>query len=48
MKQFIVMASTIFLGVYIFNLILGNNDESIANTISNVWQSSIESRKMAP
>lgn len=48
MKQIIVMTSTILLGMFIFDLILGNGDGSVINVISDVWSSSIEDRKISP
>jgi len=48
MKQLIVLCSTIVLGVFIYGLIMGNGDSSVINTMSSVWESNVEARKLIP
>lgn len=46
MKQLIVMAASIMLGLYIFNIIAGGQDESIFSIVKEVWTHEIEARNM--
>ena len=48
MKQFIVLCSTIILGITIFNMIAGPGDDTVMSTVSAVWQQGIEVRTDAP
>ncbi len=48
MKQFIVLCSTIILGVAIYNMITGPGDESVISTVSEVWQQGIQIRTDSP
>lgn len=48
MKQLIVLCSMIILGVFIYNLIMGDSETSIINTVSHVWVNNIEARKLTP
>jgi hypothetical protein len=38
----------IILGVFIYNLIMGNNENSIINTVSDIWVNNVEARKQTP
>jgi hypothetical protein len=48
MKQFIVLCSTIILGIAIYNMIVGPGDDSVISTVSDVWQQGIEIRTDKP
>lgn len=48
MKQFIVLCSTVILGITIFNMIAGPGDNSIVSTVSEVWQQGIQVRTESP
>ncbi len=48
MKQFIVLCSTILLGVAIFNMIAGPDSGSVMSTVSEVWQQGIQVRTDSP
>ncbi len=48
MKQFIVLCSTIILGVAIYNMITGPDSGSVINTVSEVWQQGIQIRTDSP
>lgn len=48
MKQFIVLCSTTILGIVIYNMILGSDDGSVINMISDVWKQGIEVRTSTP
>lgn len=48
MKQFIVLCSTIILGIAIFNMIAGPGDDTVMSTVSEVWQQGIEVRTDTP
>lgn len=48
MKQIIVMMATILLGVAIFHLIMGPQQNSIFSTVQSVWNEEIEIRTQSP
>jgi len=48
MKQFIVLCSTIILGVAIYNMIAGPGDHSVVNVVGEVWQQGIQIRTNSP
>ncbi len=48
MKQFIVLCSTIMLGITIYNMIMGSDSDSIISTVSEVWQQGILIRTSTP
>lgn len=48
MKQFIVLFSTIMLGVFIFNLIMGDSDDTILSTVQNLWEGELAMRAQNP
>ena len=48
MKQFIVLCSTIMLGMAIYNMIMGPGDDSVMSTVSEVWQQGIQVRTNTP
>ena len=41
MKQLIVLCSSIFLGIAIFYMIMGDQENSVINVMSDFWQHSI-------
>jgi len=47
MKQFIVMSAMIILGVFIFNLIAGDDEGSIKSALERSFRHQIESRSGA-
>jgi len=46
MKQLIVLFATITLGVFIYGLIAGDNDESVVNVLADMWQSGLQARSL--
>lgn len=44
MKQMIVLAATIALGVFIYGLVAGDSPESILNIMSDMWKSGLLER----
>ena len=46
MKQMIILAATIMLGVFLYGLIAGPQDGSIYSEVKNVWQKEIDARTM--
>lgn len=46
MKQMIVLASTIVLGVFIYTLIAGDGDSSLTSTIAGMWQQGLAERDL--
>ena len=46
MKQMIVLAATIMLGVFLYGLIAGPGEGSIYSEVKNVWQHEIDARTM--
>ena len=44
MKQFIVMSAMIVLGIFIYNLIAGDSDNSILSALEVSFRNQIESR----
>lgn len=48
MKQFIILTSTILLGVAIFNMIMGDDSNSIFNVVKDVWYYEAELRTKSP
>ena len=41
MKQLIVLCSTIFLGIAIYYMIMGGQDDSVVNSMADMWRSCI-------
>ncbi len=48
MKQFIVLCSTIILGIVIYNMIMGPSDSSVINVVSDIWEQGIQVRTNTP
>ncbi len=48
MKQYIVLCSTIILGIMIYNMIMGQSDDSVINVVSGVWEQGIQIRTSTP
>lgn len=48
MKQFIVLISTVLLGVAIYNMVAGPGDDCIKNTTMKVFQYQIENQETYP
>lgn len=48
MKQFIVLCSTVVLGIAIFNMIMGPADDSVINIVKEVWCQGILIRTNTP
>ena len=46
MKQMIVLAATIMLGIFLYGLIAGPQEGSIYSEVKGVWQQEIEARTM--
>jgi hypothetical protein len=48
MKQFIVLCSTVILGIMIYNMVAGPGSDSVMSTVSEVWQQGIQIRTDSP
>jgi hypothetical protein len=48
MKQLIVMAATVALGVLLFQLIAGDADDSVLSVLKSVWEQEIAIRSGHP
>jgi len=48
MKQMIVMLAMVVLGIFLYNLIAGKGDDSIAGALSDLWRYEIETRTYVP
>ncbi|MEI8215747.1 MAG: hypothetical protein WCF96_01495 [Eubacteriales bacterium] len=48
MKQIIVLCSMILLGLFINNLISGEQEDSILSNIKTIWQSEVDMQKVYP
>lgn len=48
MKQLIVMAATIALGMFIFQLIAGDTEDSVLSVLKSVWEQEIAIRSGHP
>ncbi|WP_324823742.1 hypothetical protein [Sinanaerobacter sp. ZZT-01] len=48
MKQIIVMVATILLGIAIFYMIMGPQDNSVYSTVQGVWKQEIDVRTKSP
>lgn len=48
MKQFIVLCSTIVLGIAIYNMIMGPDSSSVMSTVTDVWQQGVLVRTDTP
>ena len=46
MKQLIVMVAAIMLGIQLFVMIAGNQDDSVLSTMREVWVREIDARNM--
>ncbi|MDD2189589.1 MAG: hypothetical protein PHV71_03265 [Eubacteriales bacterium] len=48
MKQFIVLCSTVVLGIAIYNMIMGPGEDSVINVVSAFWENGIATRTSTP
>ena len=48
MKQLIVMAATILLGLAVFQMIAGPSEDSIFSSVGQLWQQEIDMRTAEP
>ncbi|MEG1930142.1 MAG: hypothetical protein RR131_03285 [Anaerovorax sp.] len=48
MKQFMVLCSMILLGVVIFNLIMGDSQDSVLSTVKEVWHQQVILHEKTP
>ncbi len=48
MKQLIVMAAMIALGLFIYGVIAGPGEDSLMASLSDVWRAGIEVRTYSP
>ena len=48
MKQYVVLSSLIVLGIFIYNMIAGNNVDSIFNVLQDVWAINLDIRTYSP
>lgn len=44
MKQLIVLAASILLGLYLFHLIAGPGPDSIYGSVGNLWRQELQTR----
>ncbi|MBR0140545.1 MAG: hypothetical protein IJM17_09725 [Firmicutes bacterium] len=42
MKQLIVMAASVLLGIFLFNLIAGSSESSVYSSVKRLWVKEIE------
>jgi hypothetical protein len=48
MKQLIVLTAMIALGIAIFSMIAGSDDESLLGTMKSVWNQELQERTRLP
>ncbi len=48
MKQYIVLISMIILGIYIFNILAGNGEDSVYSSLQGAWQQGVVIRTYTP
>ncbi len=48
MKQIIIMVATVALGIAIFRLIAGGDENSVISVMKGVWEQEIEMRTGSP
>ena len=48
MKQFIVLCSTVILGIAIYNMIMGAGGDSVIHVVGEVWKQGIQIRTSSP
>ncbi len=48
MKQYIVMISMIVLGIFMFNMVAGDDSHSLLSMTKNVWKTEIDERTYQP
>ena len=41
MKELIVICASIILGIFIYHLIMGNQDSSVINSMADLWRAGI-------
>jgi len=44
MKQLIILAASVLLGVFLFHLIAGDSEKSMYSQVKNVWQMEMDAR----
>lgn len=44
MKQMIVLVSMIMLGIFIFELIAGNGDNTVMSALGELWEEGLDAR----
>ncbi|MBN7772061.1 hypothetical protein [Clostridium aminobutyricum] len=48
MKQYVVLSSLIVLGLFIYNIIAGNDGDSILHSLQQVWTLNLDVRTYSP
>lgn len=48
MKQYLVLAGMIVLGIYIFNTVAGSDSGSVSTALQQLWQQGLEIRTYTP
>lgn len=48
MKHFIVLCSTVILGIAIYNMIMGPGEDSLINVVGDLWRNEIAIRTSTP
>ena len=48
MKQLIIIFMSVLLGIYIFNIILGDEEDTVKSASSKLIQQQLELQKMEP
>ncbi len=48
LKQYMVLVSMVVLGIFIFEIIAGDDPNSIVNSMANLWEKGLEVRTYTP
>ncbi|WP_165445390.1 hypothetical protein [Bacilliculturomica massiliensis] len=48
MKQILVMLATVILGLFLFDLVCGDQPGSVMSTVKTVWDCEIQARTREP
>ena len=48
MKQFIILFAMILLGIFIYGLLMGDDEDSVKSSVTQVWRQQIEQQKLYP
>lgn len=48
MKQLIVLCSMVLLGIFLYQQIMGNDENAMIQILSGIWRQSVEERTLTP